>query len=101
VAAYDLLEADGLIERRRGSGTFVLGADALGLPAGREGSALVHRLVDRGAAPDDLIDLSISVLSDATGLPDVGVTSADLVGTGYDPWGLPALRGSIADHVTG
>ena len=28
-------------------------------------------------------------------------TSADLVGTGYDPWGLPALRGSIADHVTG
>ena len=101
VAAYDLLEADGLIERRRGSGTFVRGPDAVGLPAGREGSALVHRLVDRGGAGGDLIDLSISVLSDAAGLPDVVVTGADLEGTGYDPWGLPALRGSIAAHVTG
>ena len=101
VAAYDLLEADGLIERRRGSGTFVLGADPVGLPAGREGSALVHRLVDRGGTGGGLIDLSISVLADATGLPDVVVTSADLAGTGYDPWGLPALRGSIAAHVSG
>src|SRR5687768_8723034 len=48
VAAYDLLVADGLVERRRGSGTYVLGAGVLGLPPGREGSALVHRLVDRG-----------------------------------------------------
>ena len=46
VAAYDVLVADGLIERRQGSGTYVLGAGALGLPPGREGSALVHRLVE-------------------------------------------------------
>src|SRR5207248_257093 len=32
VAAYDLLVSDGLVERVRGSGTFVLGAGALGLP---------------------------------------------------------------------
>src|SRR4051812_13487184 len=46
VAAYDQLVADGLVERHQGSGTYVLGAGVLGLPPGREGSALVHRLVE-------------------------------------------------------
>jgi len=105
VAAYDLLVADGLVERRRGSGTYVLGPDALGLPSGREGSALVHRLVDRSAGGSDLIDLSISVLSDSTGLPAVRVSTADLAAvipdTGYSPWGIGALRQVLADHVTG
>ena len=100
VAAYDLLVADGLVERRRGSGTYVLGAGVLGLPPGREGSALVHRLVDRSAASSDVIDLSISVLHDAAGLPPVSVTTDDLGDTGYSPWGLPSLRSSIAEHVT-
>src|SRR2546422_108910 len=36
VSAYDVLVADGLVERRLGSGTYVLGAGALGLPPGRE-----------------------------------------------------------------
>ena len=100
VAAYDLLVADGLVERRRGSGTYVLGAGALGLPPGREGSALVHRLVDRSAAASDVIDLSISVLHDPAGLPDVSVGVADLSDTGYSPWGLPSLRAAVASHVT-
>ena len=79
VAAYDLLVADGLVERRHGSGTFVIGAGSLGLPPGREGSALVARLVDRSAtAASPVIDLSISVLHRPEGLPDVQVGTADL-----------------------
>ena len=105
VAGYDLLVADGLVERRRGSGTYVLGPGALGLPSGREGSALVHRLVDRSAGRSGLIDLSISVLSDSTGLPEVQVGTADLAAvvpdTGYSPWGIGVLRQVLADHVTG
>src|SRR3954466_12285062 len=105
VAAYDLLVADGLVERRRGSGTYVLGAGALSLPPGREGSALVHRLVERSARPTDLIDLSISVLHDPSALPSVTFDSTALAvvdpDTGYSPWGLTGLRAALADHVTG
>src|SRR5262245_55151135 len=49
VAAIDALVADGLVSRRRGSGTYVTAA-SVALPEGREGSALVHRLVD-GSEP--------------------------------------------------
>src|SRR5581483_3488199 len=104
VAAYDALVADGLVERRRGSGTFVVGVGALALPPGREGSELVHRLVDRSAGPSRVIDLSISVLHDASTLPSVSLASADLAAvepdTGYSPWGLTGLREAIAEHVT-
>src|SRR4051794_37976855 len=34
VATYDLLVADGLVERRQGRGRFVIGAGSLGLPPG-------------------------------------------------------------------
>ena len=105
MAAYDDLVADGVVERRRGSGTFVLGPDTLGLPPGREGSVLVHRLVDRSSGPSSVVDLSLSVLGDAAGLPDVELTTRDLQATvpdtGYSPWGLPGLRTVIARHVTG
>jgi DNA-binding transcriptional MocR family regulator len=104
VAAYDVLVADGLIERRQGSGTYVLGAGALGLPPGREGSALVHRLVELSAGPSRIIDLSISVLHDASALPAVRIASRDLTdvepNTGYSPWGLTGLREAVAQHVT-
>jgi DNA-binding transcriptional MocR family regulator len=97
--------AEGLVERRRGSGTYVLGAGTLSLPPGREGSALVHRLVDRSAGPSALIDLSISVLHDPSALPTVTFDSAALrtvePDTGYSPWGLNGLRAALADHVTG
>lgn len=101
VAAYDLLVAEGRVERRQGSGSFAVGSAAVGLPAGREGSALVARLVDRSSAiPTDLVDLSISVLHDGGGLPAVGLTTADLVevapDTGYGPWGRRALREAVA-----
>ncbi len=145
VAAYDLLITERLVERRRGSGTFVVGTGP-GYPADREGSALVRRLVDQSVArtpapgvatlPDtaapmtttpadtvapmatvlagtvapgvattpSVIDLSLSVLADTDGLPDVGVTARDLATvsppTGLSPWGLPTLRAMLADHVT-
>ena len=105
VAAYDLLVADGLVERRRGSGTYVIGAGALSLPPGREGSALVHRLVERSAGPSPVVDLSISVLHDASQLPDLSLTIRDFADvhpdTGYSPWGLTGLREAVAEHVTG
>jgi DNA-binding transcriptional MocR family regulator len=105
VAAYELLVADGLIERRRGSGTYVAGEGVLGLPPGREGSALVHRLVDRSAGPSEMIDLSISVLHDPSRLPSVSLSTRELAAvdpdTGLSPWGITELRSAVAAHVTG
>jgi len=105
VAAYDLLVAEGLVQRRPGSGTSVAGSGSFELPSGREGSALVHRLVDHSAGRSGVVDLSISVLREAAGLPDVAVRTEDLRAlrpdTGYSPWGLPELRDAIARHVTG
>jgi DNA-binding transcriptional MocR family regulator len=102
--AYELLAAEGHLERTRGSGTFVPAAATLSLPVGREGSALVHRLVDRSDGDHKMIDLSISVLHDARGLPEITVSTSDLVGvrpdTGLSPWGLPALRRAIAGHLS-
>lgn len=66
VAAYDELVAAGLVERRRGSGTYVRVTDQPPLPPGREGSALVDRLVRHGEPGTDLVDLSISVLRTRT-----------------------------------
>ena len=106
VTAYDLLVADGLVERRVGSGSFAAGSAAAGLPAGREGSALVARLVDRSTDPPaDLVDLSISVLHDGAGLPEATVGTADLLtaapDTGYGPWGRAELRRAVADLLGG
>jgi DNA-binding transcriptional regulator YhcF (GntR family) len=88
VAAYDLLVADGLVARRHGSGTYVAGAATLGLPDGREGSPLVHRLVERSHSPSDVIDLSISVLHDA-----VGRSAGDVAPVGLQPLGLARPAG--------
>ncbi len=110
VAAYDLLVGDGVIERRRGSGTFVAepdpGPDRRGLPVDREGSALLARLVGSGtgAAPSTtgVIDLSIAVLHDPAGLPPVTVATDDLddLVAGESPWGLLALREAVAEQLT-
>jgi len=102
VAAYDQLEADGVIERRHGSGTFVAASSPGGLPADREGSALLARLVGSGVTPVDLIDLSIAVLHDAPGLPDITIGTAELSASDDrdSPWGDPRLRRSVAALLT-
>jgi DNA-binding transcriptional MocR family regulator len=109
LAAYEQLTGDGLIERRHGSGTYVAGPPATGarptLPPDREGSALVHHLADAGTASGvDLIDLSLSVTHDPGQLDLPAIDPAELratePSTGYAPWGLPALRAALADHVT-
>jgi DNA-binding transcriptional MocR family regulator len=100
VAAYDELVADGTIERRRGSGTFVAGSAEVGLPPGREGSSLFGRLVE--APTDAVIDLSISVLHESRWLPDVSVAAADLADPAADnPWGIAALRARVARGLGG
>jgi DNA-binding transcriptional MocR family regulator len=98
VAAYDLLVGEGLVERREGSGTFVAGPPGGALPPGREGSSLVRRFVERSAVPGT-IDLSISVLVDPAGLPDVRVGIGELDRGADDAWGLGALRARVAERL--
>jgi len=105
VAAYDVLVGEGLLERRRGSGSFVAMREQPLLPSGREGSELVHRLVARDEAAPGLVDLSISVLHEPRGMGAAPESLAELLadvppGTGYRPWGLPSLRRAVAEHLT-
>ena len=113
VAAYDELVADGVVERRQGSGTFVAGSPDVGLPPQREGSALVARYVGPAGAtavgvgpfdPETVIDLSISVLREPVALPAARVDAADLAGlaegAGGTAWGLPGLRRHLAERLT-
>lgn len=104
VAAYDDLLGAGLVERRHGSGTYVSSSLDPPPPPGREGSALVARLVERSLGAGEVVDLSLSVLHDAEGMPQVSIGTADLVelvpDTGYSPWGLPALRAALAAEAT-
>ncbi len=99
VAAFDELVAAGVIERRQGSGTFVGGSPDIGLPPGREGSALVGRLVEGPGSA--VIDLSISVLHEARGLPDVQVGRDEVSVAGADsPWGLPSCATGWPERLT-
>ncbi len=121
VAAMDVLVADGLVVRRRGSGTYVtVPVDGPRLPADREGTALVHRLVaaagtgtpgvgwavDAPTGPGsgrDVVDLSLSVLWARRG-PVLPALDGDALvaagsGPGYQPAGLPSLRAAVAAHL--
>lgn len=106
VNAYVELIALGLVERRAGSGTYVATGDRPRLPDGREGTPLVERLAQLTERDVDehLIDLSISVLHDARGLPATAVNSPDLLAidppSGHQPWGSRPLRQLIAAHLT-
>lgn len=108
VAAYRLLDERGLVERRHGSGTWVVDPEA-----GHEGpfeldaAIRSRRLTERFLGPDtDVIDLAVSVLLGPTRLPgDAFRTDVDTVaklssGHGYHPLGLPALRERLAQLHT-
>lgn len=108
VAAYDELRARGIVERRRGSGTRLVGAPAQGpvtgdLAAGVRARRLTARTFRRDGP---VIDLGVSFLADCTGLPPA-VFNVDLPrltmladGHGYHPAGLPALRRRLAELHT-
>lgn len=108
VAAYRLLQDRGLIERRQGSGTWIIDADASHtqtpeVEAGLRSRRLTDRLMD---SDRDVIDLAISVLLNPFDLPatafrperdDIAKLAA---GHGYHPLGLPALRERLAQIHT-
>lgn len=96
-AAYGLLEAEGWLESRQGSGSRLRGSGAVGEPA-TEG-----RLASFGTR-DGGIDLSSGALD---GLPAVAAALSSLsardlgsalAGDGYRPYGLPELREGIAQY---
>lgn len=103
VSAYDMLEEDGLIERRRGSGTIVRTASVHARMTARrdaELTALSSGMILQES--EDVIDLTLGWLD----LPNEflpylnNLTLEELHGTQcrsiYAPAGLPALREQIA-----
>jgi DNA-binding transcriptional MocR family regulator len=107
VSAYDMLEEDALIERRRGSGSVVRTASARGRITSRrdaELTALSSGIILQ--EPEDIVDLSLS-------WPDLpieflpylhGPTPADLNDFQFPsihaPAGLPRLRERIAQQYS-
>ncbi|MEU3567216.1 PLP-dependent aminotransferase family protein [Kitasatospora sp. NPDC036755] len=96
-SAYGLLEAEGRLESRHGSGSRLRASGAVGEPVG-EG-----RLASFGTR-DGVVDLSSGALE---GLPAVADAldslsgrdlSAALAGDGYLPYGLPRLRELLAEQ---
>jgi len=95
-AAYDLLRGEGFLESRRGSGSRVA------LPTG----GVADRELALREHPDDrpdAIDLSIAAMPAPGAMVEaVEAATRDLAGhlgsTGYDPFGLPALRRAVAEQ---
>lgn len=116
--AYSLLEDDGWVERRRGSGTTVvrraereiamLPGRALWPNADENGQApegAIEALL--GHDPDGAIDLTVAGFQGDDALPvDMVTLSPDDLGdtlrshVGYLPAGLPALRERVAESLT-
>ncbi len=95
--AYDVLREQAYLESRQGSGSITR------LPVSHAGRT-DHLLVPRGST-EDSIDLTIATLPAPPGTADayraaVEELPAYLLGTGYYPTGLPALREAVADRYT-
>lgn len=108
VAALQLLQEQGVVERRQGSGTRVIGgspqpAFIRDLAAGVRARRLTSRFFRRDGT---VIDLGVSLLTDSTGIPeepfklDLARVTALADGHGYHPLGLPALRHRLAELHT-
>lgn len=97
VACFDDLVEAGILRRRQGSGTYVLGR-----PSWAATNSIASFLLRRMADNRDAIDLSISGPVDLRHLPPVDPVAAwsSLDGHGIEPAGLPALRSEIARHLT-
>lgn len=96
VAAYDVLRDRGLVERRRGSGTFVRRPPRPGRGVVAEFNPMFLHLLD---PVPNLIDLTCAAPPQPAYLAEVVAEAAvGDFGIGYHPSGIPALRQAIADH---
>jgi DNA-binding transcriptional MocR family regulator len=100
VACFEHLVAAGVLRRRQGAGTFVVGRPSWASRPAASGFATF--LLRRMAADQETIDLSVSAPADARHLPPVDVAAvwASLDGDGLDPRGLLRLRAEVARHLT-
>jgi DNA-binding transcriptional MocR family regulator len=120
VAAYDRLRQSGLVRSRQGSGTRVTSRrPGLSQPyaAGGPAAGFTHQALpswseDMGPTiglltpnVEDAVELTVGALP---GSPGVAAAVAEVVredlqgllaSDGYDPFGLPALRGEVAAHL--
>lgn len=102
VAAFEVLDESGLVERRHGSGTYVrAGAGVAAEAAEQLPSGVLPHL---SPGPDRIIDLSLSAPADARHLPPLRLGAPELFepspGHGYLPTGATALRETIAARLT-
>ena len=101
VACFEHLAAAGVLRRRQGAGTYVLGRPSWA--ARPAASSVATLLLRRMATGRETIDLSISSPGGLHHLPpaDPAAAWAALDGHGLDPAGLPQLRAEVARHLTG
>jgi DNA-binding transcriptional MocR family regulator len=100
VASFDHLVAAGVLRRRQGAGTYVVGRPSW---AARPADSSIAALLLRRVAGDrETTDLSISSPGDLGHLPpvDLNDTWSSLDGHGLDPSGLPQLRVEVARHLS-
>jgi DNA-binding transcriptional MocR family regulator len=96
-AAYDDLAAQGLLNRRPGSGSF------LDLPTQVRVSGPGSRMA-RGALGADSLDLSRACLAAPAGMLEAAMVAAlpligrYALGDGYHPYGIDELRDAVADR---
>jgi DNA-binding transcriptional MocR family regulator len=110
-AAYELLEAKGLVQRRQGRGTHVAGAGsaaatirAAELTTTLQRNVLFRRL---GEGPADAVDLLGSSAPPSAAIREALAAAMEAIdvheladGGGYLPLGYPPLRRVLAAHLT-
>lgn len=110
VTVYDLLAERQLVERRRGSGTFVRALRSLATSTPEEqrvelldGNVMFRQLV---AGAGEIVDFTLAAPLPAPAVVEAFhrapqlLVDADALGHGYVPAGLPALRSAIAAYLT-
>jgi DNA-binding transcriptional MocR family regulator len=109
VAVYDLLAAEGWLERRRGSGTTLTarhraaGVPSTGHVAGGTGSLLFDRLLDERDGTISLARATSPASNEVLQAAQRVLTGdgKDLLRqSGYQPRGLTVLRGRLAERLT-
>jgi DNA-binding transcriptional MocR family regulator len=94
-AAFDVLREQGYLASRRGTGSWITSP-----PAAEE------RPDEPEPPAGDVIDLTVANLPAPADLGALATLAAErlareLGGHGYEPFGLPATRAAVAEHLTG